>query len=216
MKQFDLTQWCDFVRGLADEEDAGQMQEALLSGSETAHRTVEMLRQVASVIEADETQPVPQHAVRLAKAIGSLQRPMTADHAPEPQSLGAKLLRFLPFEITFDSHLEPAAAGTRSLQSQDRQVSFEAAGLFVDLRIERDGETTAVVGHVLQETQDVAEEDLQPLAAMPVISMHQGRILETTSTGSFGEFQSEGLPNEDLKICFLVDDGECIEFPISP
>lgn len=214
MKQIDLTQWCDFVRGLADEATTEQMQEALLNGSEPAHRAFDMLRRVSEVIETDHTQPVPENAVRLAKAIGSLQRPMAAQEKVEHAI--SKLLNFLDFEVTFDSLLEPVTAGTRSLQTHDRQVSFEAAGLLIDLRIERDNDATAVVGHVLQTDTDTGQDDLLPVTSMSVVSLHQGRIVHNTATGEFGEFQTEGLPNHNLKLCFLVDDEECIEFPISP
>lgn len=211
MKQFDITQWTDYVRGLADDDDAEHMQAAVRGGSEDAHRNIDILRQMAEVIELDNAQPVPEHAVRLAKAIGSLQRPDTVTHS---EGLLSKVLRYLPLDITFDSVLEPAAVGTRSLQSHDRQVSFEAAGYCVDLRIERDHEFTVVVGQVLQEEVDGSGDDLVPVSSLSVVSIHDGRIVQSTLTGELGEFQSERLPNDDLKLCFLVDAEECIEFPI--
>lgn len=214
MKEFDLTQWSDFVRDLVDDEESAQMQAALLSGSPKAHRAVDMLHRVASVLEADQQQPVPEHAVHLAKAIASLQRPAENEEGRGISDiLRSKILRYLPFEITFDNQLEPAVAGTRSLQAQDRQVSLEASGFVIDLRVERDNNATAVVGHVLRETQD--GDDLEPAASLSVVAMQGGRIVQTMSTGAFGEFQTEELTTDPLKLCFLVDDASCIEFPIT-
>ncbi len=209
MKEPDLTQWCDFVRDVADEEEAARMRAALGSGSPQAHRAVDMLRRVAEVIEMDQHQAVPEHAAHLAKAIGSLQRP-----APPRQESGlSKILRYLPFEVTFDSRQELATAGTRSLQATDRQLSIEASGFIIDLRIENDNDGTAVVGHVLRE--ESAERDLAPVASLPVVALQGGRIVQTLSTGELGEFQMEELGTEPLKLCILIDDQSCIEFPVT-
>lgn len=210
MKDLDLSQWCDFVREVADEEETARMQDALRSGSPQAHRAVDMLRRVAEVIEVDQQQPVPEHAVHLAKAIGSLQRPEAA--ASEGTGL-SKILRYLPFEITFDSRRELATAGTRSLQTHDRQLSFEASGFVVDLRIENDNDATAVVGHVLKEESQ--GENLAPATSLPIVALQGGCIVQTMSTGEFGEFQMEELGNDPLKLCFLIDEHSCIEFPIT-
>ncbi len=211
MSQFDLIQWCDFVRGVADDEEAESMQRALLGGSQDAHHDVDMLRRVAEVIEADQTQPVPEHAVRMAKAIGSLQRP---ESAPTGPGLLSKVLRYLPFEVSFDSALQPSAAGTRGLQTHDRHVSFEANGFLVDLRIERDHDTTSVVGQVLQEAAEGTDDEVVPVPYLSIVSMQERRIVGQSVTGEMGEFQAEDLPQENLKLCFLVNDDDCIEFPM--
>jgi hypothetical protein len=179
MTEFDITQWSDFVRGLVDDDTAKTMRKALSEGKSRDRRTVELLREVAEVGAFDSKLEIPEHALRGAKAIGSLRRP----EAEKERGL----LRYLPFRLTFDSLLQPAAVGTRNLHAQDRQMIFESEGYTVEVRIEREADpaTTALVGELLAHG-----ESPRPASRVPVLIKAGDRIVAQTSTGRFGEFQA--------------------------
>lgn len=206
MSKFDITQWCDYVRGLVEPEISEAMRQDYEQATAKERRAVDALRRLEEVGRHDLGLQIPAHALRGAKAIGSLQR--TGEHAGTP----SKRLRFLPFEISFDSFLQPAMSGTRKLHSMDRQLVFEAETYRVDLRLEQetDQPNTVIVGELLQQE----EKEDRPLPRVPVWIKSGERIVGRAMTGEFGEFQAEGLPASSLTLCLLVDDDVCVELPI--
>ncbi len=196
--RFNMTEWSDFVRGVADPDMADQMRDHLDAGSTRSRRTVEALRRVAAVGRADGESPVPPGAVRIAKAIGSTVR---ADAEPK--------VRRVPCMLVFDSLLEPAAAGARGAQESHRELTFEAQGYSIDLRLEHEpsfagasysgtpqaprglGAPSArqvVVGQLLKLG------DKEPVARAPVFMFSGERLIGKAVTGRYGEFQVEGSP----------------------
>ena len=220
MTQFKITDWCDFVRGVAETQQGAEMRRELEAG-EAPSRMIDMLSLVAEVGRLDSALEIPEHAVRVAKAAGSLARPHHSPEAAGERGLG-KLLRYLPFSITFDSFSEPALAGTRSLQGADRRLSVEAEAYKIDLRVEHDTEpqSTVVVGQLLRRTPGAEGEGAEwvgsedPMPDIPVLALEAGQIVGRSRTGRFGEFQAEGLPNSALSLCLLVGTDECIELPL--
>lgn len=207
MPKFDITQWCDYVRGLVEPEIAETMQQSHTSGTKDVQRTVEALAQLEEVGRHDAVLEVPAFALRGAKAIGSLQRTRQA-----PKKTPG-LLRFLPFEISFDSFLQPAMSGTRKLHSIDRQLIFKAEKYQVDIRLEEESDlpNTVMVGAILE--HDNGED--RPLSQIPVWIKSGSQIVGRAMTGEFGEFQAEGLPVSPLTLCLLVEDDACVELPVS-
>ena len=205
MTKFDITQWSDFVRGLTDAETEEAMRGALEKGQGEDARTVNLLRQVAEVGRLDHEFKIPDHALRGAKAIGSLQRP---ESAQEPSS---SWLRFLPFSVSYDSLLQPAAVGTRNLHTLDRQMVFDTEDYTVEVRLEQENEpsSTVLVGEILEKTDTV-----RPVPQVPVLIKASGQIVAQSTTGPFGEFQAEGLPTDPLTLALLVNETECIQLPL--
>lgn len=205
MAKFNITQWSDFVRDLAQADTAEEMRSALLEGKAQDRRTVELLSQVAEVGRLDHELEIPPYALRGAKAIGCLGR------LEQPAAATQGLLRFLPFELTFDSLLQPAAMGTRNLHASDRQLVFEASGYTVEVRMEQetDPASTVLVGELLRNQQG-----LQPVPHVPVLVKSGSRIVARSNTGRFGEFQAEGLPTEHLSLALMVGEQECIQLPL--
>jgi hypothetical protein len=202
---YDITEWCDFVRGLVDSDRARAMSETLASAPRRTRRRVEALRRVAEVGRADAELEIPAHALRGAKAIGSLWRPASAE---EPEGARGGLLKYLPFTVAFDSFHQPAAVGTRDLQASDRQMIFDAASYRVDVRMEHETNppSTVLVGELLR--------GARPVPRVPVMVLAGDRVVGRSLTGRFGEFQAEGLPADPLRLCLLLDDEECIDLPL--
>ena len=205
MNDLDIIQWCDFVRGVLDPETAARMQERLNAGSEKTRRMVLLLNRVAEVGRADAHMTIPEYALRSVKSIGSVQRSRVAE---EPRK---SILRFLPFEITFDSLGLPAPAGARYVQSSHRQITFRAEDFTVDIRLEHESgpNGTVVVGQLLRHQREV-----RPVPGIPVLVLSDGRIVGNSLTSRFGEFQAEGLPRAALSLSLLVSEGECIDLPL--
>jgi len=199
---YDVTEWCDFVRGLVDSGRARAMSETLASAPRRTRRRVEALRRVAAVGRADAELEIPEHALRGAKAIGGLRRPESADGAR------GGLLKYLPFTVAFDSLRQPAAVGTRDLQASDRQMIFDAESYRVDVRMEHETSppSTVLVGELLR--------GARPVPRVPVMVLAGDRVVGRSLTGKFGEFQAEGLPADPLRLCLLLDDEQCIDLPL--
>lgn len=202
MAKLDITDWCDFVRGAVDDEArAAQMRETLDEASPGVQRTVSLLARVAEVGRADLANPVPEHAVRMVKALGSLRR-------TEDKVVG---LRSLPLRVVFDSWLAPAPAGTRTLESAHRQLVCESEGMTVELRLEHEEPTggTVVVGQVMRSNGDTT-----PLGDVPVYVYAGERVVGQTRTTAWGELQMQDLPRRPLELCVQVADDACLRIPI--
>ncbi len=219
MSEFNIGQWSDLVRGVADPEMADQMQEHLQE-SASARGTVAALRRVAAVGRSDHDSPVPAGAVRIAKAIGSTSR---AGAVPK--------VRRIPFMVTFDSLLEAAPAGSRGAQQSHRELTFEAQGYSIDLRLEHETAPSSegflgtlparqvVVGQLLKRDGDDHPTDpcgdgARPVSRAPVFVFSGEHLIGKAVTGNHGEFQVEGLPRESLDLC-LVAGEDYLEMPLA-
>lgn len=210
MTKSNITQLADFVRGLMDPEAEQQIESYLAGAPSSTQRELAALRHVARLAAEDQRHPIPAHAVRCAKALGSLRRPQGST---EPS-----LLKRLALALTFDSHSAPALAGIRGLasmgnsnvmgqgSSMGRQLVFRSEGYQIDLRLESHGQGTVVVGQLVRE-----DEEVEPMAQVPVLAMADQEVLARVETGRLGEFQAAGLPAEPFELLFLVDDDLSIE-----
>lgn len=207
MAKFDITDWSDFVRGIASPEDEEKMQRLLepsATEASSAAGVVEHLRQVASLGKADHEAPVPSYAVRIAKAIASVRR-----QKPEIAQRRSPFRR-LRCTAAFDSFLQPAPVGTRDLDRSHRTLTFEAESYRINLRLEHELEprSTVAVGQVMQPSQTEA-----PLSRVPVLVFAGQDEIDRTLTSAFGEFQFEGLPQQALELCLLIGE-DFVELPL--
>ncbi len=202
----DITVWCDFVRGVLDPETEARMRQRLASRSLTLPPA---LGRVAAVGRWDAENPVPDAAVRIAKAAGSLRRRGSA--AAEPRS--SSILKRLPFKVVADSLHQTAGAGARDLHSSYRHIVFEAEGYSVDVRLEHEREPagTVVLGQLMRHGGEV-----RPVKEVPVLLVTDDKIVGRGLTGEFGEFHAEGLPDEPMDLCILVGAERCLELPLEP
>ncbi len=200
MTRFEITRWCDFVRGLAGPEEAEEMRRSLAGPRPSREATA--MRRVAELARADRALDIPEYAIRGAKAIGSLQRHPAAATDPATPSVWKQL----SFEIVFDSLLHPAAAGTRELQSWDRQIVYRSSDYTVDVRVEYETDSTVLVGEILRKSR--------PLSEVPILVAAGDHIIARSLSGEFGEFQAEDLPRDSLNLSLLVGSGERIDLPL--
>lgn len=208
MTRFDMTQWADFLRGTLSADQQQQMDAHLENGASKASlREIAALRRVMQLAETDRQLEIPEHAVRCAKALGSLRRPQAETVGAEATGALAGLKKIV-MSLTFDS-FTTAEVGVRDIRSADRQLIFESDGLVVDLRIEPGSGGSNVVGQLIRETPD-----MEPLADVPMLAVGGEKILTRATTSEFGEFQAEGLPSSATNLLFLVGDEKCLEIPL--
>lgn len=203
MTAFDLTHWCDYARGVAAPESTPAMR-ALLERSAAARKAVERFRRVAAVAGADAADPVPAHAVRVAKAVAGLA----------PRTRSASSWRFVPADLVFDSFLHAAGVGTRDLcSSHQRIVSFRAGEFSIHVRLEHETipHSQILVGQLLRHAPEP-----RPVIEVPVLVLAADKVVGRSLTSRFGEFQADGLPPDPLVLCLLVEPERWIEVSLGP
>lgn len=193
MRHFDDTNWVDFVRGVIPQAQRMTMQEHVNKGCKKCSETMELMRHVFAVAEADHKNPVPQFAVRVAKAIFAVQQPT-----------GARRLPSLRPRLTFDSFLAPAAVGMRGERSTRRQMCYQAKDFSLDLLIEREqgGPRMTLVGQISN-----LKDPGKPMGEVPVFLRYGKSIVAHAVSNQFGEFQTEYKPQKGLRLHLLLEDG---------
>lgn len=186
MRHYEISQWLDFVHGLAGKSEQDAMQQHLATRCPKCQSTVDLLRKLMAAAVADSHYEVPEQAVRMARAIYALQGPERVQVLPRIRA-----------RLTFDSFREPALAGVRSQQRIARQAMYEAGDYLLDLRIENErGEPkVSLVGQIANRATPE-----QRLANVPVILAAGAEILGRTLSNEFGEFQMEYEPRRPLSL----------------
>ncbi len=223
MKKTDVSQWIDFVRGVAEPEVERELHRELEAGAEESRREEQRWRRVAALGARDSERQVPEAALRVAQAIGCLRRPDQA----EPEAV--PFFERLGFDVLFDSLAQPttgvrgpALAGNPFGGAADavRHLVLEADRYTVDIRFERQPDPRLTVrpggfsGAVVAGQILYRNGETQPLPRTPVLVFSGENIVHSTLSSDSGEFHAEGLPEESLKLCLLVGVRECIEVPL--
>ena len=100
MRHFDIIEWTDYVRGLAEESDRQEMSAHLESGCASCTRTVDLLQSVVEVARVESELSPPVYAVRAVKNSFRIS-------SPDKQSW----LEPIKLALHFDSALVPAPVG---------------------------------------------------------------------------------------------------------
>jgi hypothetical protein len=177
-EHFAAEQWADFVRNVAADEQARQMQGHLASLCQSCTEAHALWSSVREAAAADRAIEVPESSVRVVKAMFAIQRPTS------------RLAQaFEAVSVLFDSDLAPAAAGVRSgWTGRGRKVLYNMGDFLVDLQIEpsRDRRRTLVIGQVLCGKGSAASVD-----RVPVILLRDLAVIGKSLTNQSGEFQME-------------------------
>lgn len=185
MKHFSLWQWADFARGLGEEVTRSAMEAHLSSRCSRCQRVVNVLRNVAVTARREADYEPPEHAVRYAQAIYSLQRP---ERASFPR-LVARLVQ--------DTVREPLAAGMRAQNQLSRHALFEAGSYYLDLQVEQQPASGLItlIGQLADRTNPETR-----TTEIPVWLKERTRLVAATVCNRFGEFQLEYAPARNLSL----------------
>ncbi len=194
----DIAEWLDYVRGLSSPERRHAMQQHSQS-CQDCERTVLILERAVHAAAADRALEVPEQVVRNARSIFSR-------HASAKVPLMNRLLATL----TFDSLLQPALEGIRSIQQCEvRQLAYEAGCYRLDIRIENEPGVSKniLVGQISNQRQPGSY-----VENVPVKMTSGSKILGRTVSNTLGEFLIEFVPKQSVLLSIQLQDvGQQIE-----
>jgi hypothetical protein len=186
MMHFSTEEWVDFVNQVTAGNQREAMQKHLATGCKRCTETVSLWQKVSKSAAAEASYQPPADSVRLAKAAFA-----TAGMA-QSQEASRGLI-----EVLFDSFLQPAAAGARSVVIGTRQMLYRADPYQIDIQIEpKPGSNRLVItGQLLDLSHPgVIGRDMQI-----TLSNRRGNTV-LASTNQFGEFSGEIENSGDLEL----------------
>jgi hypothetical protein len=180
----------NFVNQMMSAEEQVETQKHLDFGCKRCAEAVAIWQRVrkASSVEA-EFQP-PAGVVRIAKAA-------FAATGLEMAQSGLKLL--------FDSSLQPAAVGVRSVSTDTRQLLYGIGPYLLDLYISArpGGKAISVTGQLMN-----SKFPERILSAVPIVVGNGSGTMILATTNNFGEFQGEVEYGGDLELRLPGQDGK--------
>jgi hypothetical protein len=199
MQHFSDEAWVDYVRGTNPLTTAKGMETHLASGCLNCKATLDLWRSVRMIARNENTSTPPENLTRAVRMDFAIRQ------QPEPQAWTIATL-------AFDSFLQPAPAGLRSGSVRSRQVVYEAEGFTVDLRFDRQPNSTTIcaAGQVLDKQGPQGS-----LARMAVILWtDKGKALATTEANEFGEFQLEFEQHDQLRLSIDMAGRKTLRIPL--
>jgi len=193
MKHFSTEEWVDFVNKVIASNQRDAMQKHLATGCKRCSETVSLWQKVSKSAAAEVSYQPPADTVRLAKAAFA-----TAGMAQAQEGSRG------PIEVLFDSFLQPAVAGSRSVVIGTRQMLYRADPYQIDIQIEpKLGSNRLVItGQLLDLSHPgVIGRDIQV-----TLSNLRGNTV-IAATNLFGEFSGEIENSGDLELS-IPGDGE--------
>jgi hypothetical protein len=187
MKHFSTEEWVDFVNHIVTTGQKEAMQKHLATGCKRCMETVSLWQKVSKTASAEASYQPSIDAVRLAKAAFA-----TAGMAQTSKESKQGLI-----EVLFDSFLQPAVAGARSVVIGTRQMLYRADPYQIDIQIEpKPGSNRLVItGQLLDlSSPSVLGRDIQV-----TLSNHRGHSV-IAATNQFGEFSGEVENSGDLEL----------------
>jgi len=201
MKHFELSRWIDFVRGFDTESGQGPLDQHLAC-CPSCQQTVSSLR-VFSAIAANEAQyHVGSDALNLVRSRSARQRKKSGF-----------LSRRIPW-IVFDSLESPLPVGVRAEQQTDHQAMYQAGSYCLDLRVDHEpGSQAMVLAGQISNLQ--APEGR--LSRLRVAVASRGAVLAQTVSNQFGEFLLDyPLQRRRLELHIQVGGERSIEIHLTP
>jgi hypothetical protein len=186
MKHFSTEEWVDFVNRVLTTDQQQAMQEHLGTGCKRCTDTVSLWQKVSKTAAPESSFQPPPDSVRLAKVAFAASG--LARTKKESQGL---------IEVLFDSFLQPAVAGARSVVIGTRQMLYRADPYQIDIQIEpKPGSNRLVItGQLLDLSHPgVIGRDIQV-----TLSNHRGHSV-IAATNQFGEFSGEIENSGDLEL----------------
>ena len=188
MKHFTTEEWIDFVNQVTSSDRQKAMQRHLQSGCKGCTETVALWQKVRNTTAAEASYQPRAEDVRVAIAAFG-----TANWVAKPKGSDSLI------EVLFDSVLQPALAGARSVGTRMRQMLYRADPYQVDVQIEAtpEGNRLVITGQLL----DVSRPNIMGGNVQVTLSNHRGGVVHTV-TNPFGEFRGEIENSGDLELSF--------------
>jgi hypothetical protein len=188
MEHFTAEEWIDLVNQVASSSRKLAMEKHQKDGCERCAKTLARWRRVRQAVAAEASYQPAQEAVRIAKAA----------FAGSEWAWERKAARRV-IEVLFDSFLQPAREGLRSVGTGTRRLLYRADPFRIDLQIEArvGGRSIIVTGQLL----DLRHPESLGRDVPFMLSNLRGRVVQAT-TDQFGEFREEIENSGDLELVF--------------
>ena len=193
MKHFSSEEWVDFVKQMVTTGQQEAMQMHLATGCKRCKEAVSLWQKVSKTAAAEASYQPSLDSVRLAKAA------FAASGMAQPKKKSQGFI-----EVLFDSFLQPAMAGARSVVIGTRQMLYRADPYQIDIQIEpKPGSNRLVITGQLLDLSDpgVIGRDIKV-----TLSNRRGNTV-VAPTNQFGEFSGEIENSGDLELS-IPGDGE--------
>src|SRR5580692_11759766 len=183
MKHYSTEEWVDFVNHTVTAGQQKVMQKHLATGCKRCKETVSLWQKVSKTAAAQASYQPSQDAVRLAKAAYVVSGLKKESHGL--------------IEVLFDSFLQPAVAGARSVVIGTRQMLYRADPYHIDIQIEpkQGSNRLLITGQLL----DLSNPGIIGRDIQVTLSNHRGHSV-IASTNQFGEFSGEVENSGDLEL----------------
>ena len=201
MDHFKVEQWADFARKITPPDATAKMQRHLDTGCRDCARSLAAMKKVSELAGREATYEPESGIVRIAKAL----------FAGQSQASANRVREILP--LVFDSFAQPAMAGVRTAIATSRQLLYRKGGCCIDIRIEHvPGSKEAIlVGQVLDSGQHGRD-----AASILVELMSGDKVIASTATTSYGEFQFLFPAERQLELCFGISSQNIFWIKIPP
>ena len=196
MKHYSTEEWVDFVNQVIASNQRVAMQKHLATGCKRCTETVSLWQKVSKTAAAEASYQPSADTVRMAKAAYLTTRLNTTQK--EPRNL---------IEVLFDSFLQPAIAGARSVVIGTRQMLYRADPYQIDIQIEpKPGSNRLVItGQLL----DLSHPGIIGRDIQVTLSNRRGNTV-LAATNQFGEFSGEIENSGDLELSIPGDGAQPI------
>lgn len=195
MKHFKTEEWIDFVNQMLSGDQKRDMQTHLESCKRCTKEVSKWQRVRQSAAEEKRYQP-PADVLRVVKAAFA-----GSGLWKEGKKTGGKI------KVLFDSFLQPAFEGARSVASGTRQMLYQAEPYQIDVQIEAKPASNRIV--VTGQLMHMRHPDEIPSDVPVTLSNLRGQIIHM-ATNRFGEFREEIENSGDLQLTFPGAKGKSI------
>jgi hypothetical protein len=186
MKHLTTEEGIDLVNQVLSPSQKLALERHLECGCERCMKTMSRWHRIRRIGAAEASHQPPNEAVRIAKAA----------FAGSPWARVRKASGVI--EVLFDSFLQPALEGVRSVGAGTRRMLYRADPFQVDLQIEAQvGGSVVVTGQLL----DLRDPEVLGSHVPLMLSNLRGRVIRAT-TNQYGEFREEIEGTGDLELVF--------------
>ena len=201
MDHYTVEQWADFARQITAPDISAKMQRHLDSGCRDCAQSLNAMKKVVELAGREATYEPEPGIVRIAKTLFAGQSQASADRIRE----------ILP--LVFDSFAQPAMVGVRTAVATSRQLLYRKGSCCIDLRIEHvpGAKEAILVGQVLDSGQQGRD-----VASILVELMTGEKVIASTATTSYGEFQFLSPAERQLELCFGISSQNIFWIKIPP
>jgi len=186
MKHFSTEEWIDFVNQLTPQKTQELMRKHLGSGCKTCAKELALWQKVRGTAASETNYQPPADTIRLVRA--AYASTGMCRQAKESKS---------PVEVLFDSFLQPAVAGARSMATGTRQMLYRADSYQLDLQIESKPGSNLLV--ITGQLMDVSTPDIVSRGVPVKLSNYREGLVHAV-TNEFGEFRCEIDNSGDLEL----------------